>query len=57
MSNNDESTPKKRLTKWQRQREILERMGQKTPEQQAVDFQRMYLANWMKKQNGGGPPK
>jgi hypothetical protein len=57
MSKSGESTPKKRLTKRQRQREILERMGQKTPEQQVVDLQRIWFANWMRRQNRGEPPE
>ena len=50
---NDNNQPKKRMTKRQFQRQMLERMGQKTPEQQALDFQRVFVANLMKKKHGG----
>lgn len=50
---NDEQTGKK-MSSRQRLRYILKRMGQPTPEEQALDFHRAYVANWMKKQGRGG---
>lgn len=51
MSNSNEQPPK-RKTKRQRQLAMYERMGMETPEAQALDFNRRYLSNWMRKQHG-----
>lgn len=53
MNNENELKSKTPLTKRQRRDAILKAMGQRTPNEQALDFQRQYLANWMSKRAGG----
>lgn len=46
----------KKMSSRQLLRHILKRMGQQTPEEQVLDFQRRFYANWMKKQRRSHRP-
>ena len=47
---NESGSKGRKMTKRELQKHILTAISQKTPAQVALDFQRTYLANWMKKQ-------
>ncbi|MGC4030545.1 MAG: hypothetical protein QM754_02190 [Tepidisphaeraceae bacterium] len=53
MSDKNGPKGKKPLTKRQQCDAMLRAMGLQTPDEQALEFQRRYLANWMRKRGGG----
>lgn len=53
MNDQNNERVNKKMSSRQLLRHILKRMGQQTPEEQFLDFQRRYYANRMKKRDRG----